>query len=236
MPRTWSQIRRHYLQLGLQGMVQFVEQIEGSSYVTGIWAWTSMHDLCVAQMPVTHPFHVGSYLRISPLFNGNIEFRYLDAYAKDRQWHRVVAEGDAFSRLERFFDQLHWFSRGSEREQHEARAVQAQREFWVRFARRINDALRASRDNDTRFLWVDDIVPPTTLPDAGPASAIATAFVSEDSGKSFVEYRASLSFSETATAAYHNHQWSRILPDPDAADWLTISRAERELKVSIGGE
>jgi hypothetical protein len=236
MARTWSEIKRHYLQLGLQGMVRLIEQIEASSYVTGVWAWTSMYDLCVAQMPVTDPLNVGSYLRISPLFNGNVEFRYLDTYAKDRQWHRVVAEREAFSRLERFFDQLNWFGRRPEREQSEARCAAAQREFWVRLARLINDALRASRDNETRFLWVDDILPPTTAPDSGPASAITTAFVSEDGGRSFIEYRASLSFSEPATAAYRNHEWSRILPKPDAAGWLTIGRAEKELKLSIGCE
>jgi hypothetical protein len=118
MPSTWSDLKSHYLHLGPQGqgMLRFVEQIEASSYVTGVWGWTSMHDLCVAQMPVTHPFHVGSHLRISPLFDGNIEFRYLDTYFKDRQWRRVVPEAEAFSRLERFFEQLNWFGRRTGRE------------------------------------------------------------------------------------------------------------------------
>jgi hypothetical protein len=111
MPKTWGDIRDHYLRLGLpgQGMARFIEQIESSSYVTGVWAWTSMHDLCVAQMPVTRPFDVTSYLRISPLFDGKVEFRYPDTAIKDRQWHRVVPEAEAFPRLERFFHQLHWF-------------------------------------------------------------------------------------------------------------------------------
>jgi hypothetical protein len=126
-------------------MLRFVEQIEASSYVTGIWAWTSAWDLCVAQMPVTDPFHVGSYLRISPLFDGNIEFRYLDTYLRDRQWQRVVPEAQAFSRLERFFDQLNWFARRPEGGQSEARDAAPPRKFWLRLSRLITDQLRASR-------------------------------------------------------------------------------------------
>jgi hypothetical protein len=214
-------------------MVRLVEQIEASSYVTGVWAWTSVHDLCVAQMPVTHPFHAGSYLRISPMFDGNIEFRYLDTYFKSRQWQRIVPEAEAFLRLERFFEQLNWFGRRSAGEEGEAHDAAAQRQFWLRLSRLVTDALRASRDNDTRFLWVDDITPPTAVLGDRPTSAITTAFVSEDGGRSFVEYRVSLSFSEAAGAAFRDGKWASILPKPDVADWLTIDRTEKELKVSI---
>jgi hypothetical protein len=106
-------------------------------------------------------------------------------------------------------------------------------EFWARLARLINAALRASRDNDIRFLWVDDIIPPTSALGAGPASAITTAFVSENGGASFVEYQVSLSFSEAAVAAYRNQECSSILPKSDAADWFAISREAKMLKISI---
>jgi hypothetical protein len=90
-------------------MVQLVQQIEASRYARGVWAWTSMTDLCLAQMPAIDP-HPGPYLRILPLPDGNIEFRYFDTYVKERQWHRVVKADEAFSKLEQFFDQLHWFA------------------------------------------------------------------------------------------------------------------------------
>jgi hypothetical protein len=89
-------------------MLRLVEQIEASRYARGIYAVTSMHDLCITQQP-SGGYLDGPYLRISPLFDGSIEFRYFDTHVRQRQWHRIVKENDAFARLERFFDQLHWF-------------------------------------------------------------------------------------------------------------------------------
>jgi hypothetical protein len=119
MVRSWSDLKRHYGNCAdswseLGAMIQLIEEIESSPYSQGIWAWTSMWDLCVAQMPVTHPLRAGPYLRISPLRDGNIDFRYVDTAIKDRQWHRVVPAAEAFRKLERFFHQLHWFGLISE--------------------------------------------------------------------------------------------------------------------------
>jgi hypothetical protein len=69
-----------------------------------------MHDLCIAQVPCTYPYN-GPYLRVSPRFDGTIEFRYIDTAIEERQWHRLVNEEDAFRRLELFMDQLHWVVR-----------------------------------------------------------------------------------------------------------------------------
>lgn len=93
MPKPWNEIAIFYRDLierGMQirGMLDLVEQIATSRYAT----WQ------------------GPYLRISPRFDGTIEFRYIDTQIVSRQWHRVVKEGEAFARLIGFFDQLHWFS------------------------------------------------------------------------------------------------------------------------------
>jgi len=115
MGRSWGEIKEFYEKLvtgGLpvQGMVQLVEHILTSHYAKGLFAWTSMHTLCVAKTPATMR-NPGAYLRISPLFNGNVDFRFIDTAIESRQWHRVVSEDEATARLERFFDQLHWFGR-----------------------------------------------------------------------------------------------------------------------------
>ncbi len=89
-------------------MLRLVEQIEASRYARGLYAWTSAVDLCIAQVPAPYD---GPYLHISVLHDGNIEFRYIDTAIEARQWHRVVAGEEAFSRLERFIEQLHWFAR-----------------------------------------------------------------------------------------------------------------------------
>lgn len=117
MARSWPEIKEFYEKLSngglpVQGMVRLVDHILTSQYAEGVFAWTSMQSLCVAKTPATMR-DTGPYLKISPLFNGNIDFRFIDTAIESRQWHRVVAEDQAFARLERFFDQLHWF--GSQR-------------------------------------------------------------------------------------------------------------------------
>jgi hypothetical protein len=112
MIRPWSEIRSFYEQLGapLQGMLRLVEQIEGSRYANGIHGETSVCDLCITQLP-NSAYPDGPYLRISPQADGLLEFRYVDTYVRNRQWSRRVKQDEGFSRLELFFDQLHWFPR-----------------------------------------------------------------------------------------------------------------------------
>jgi|SRR5215471_7723046 len=110
----WNQIRQHYSatadsSAALKAMLNLVDEITASPYADGLFAWTSMHDLCIAQTRVTYPYD-GPYLRISPRDNGRLEFRYLDTPSVDKQWHRTVDGDDAFRRLERFATRLHWFT------------------------------------------------------------------------------------------------------------------------------
>ena len=67
-----------------------------------------MFDLCITQTEVIYPYF-GPYLRVKPLFNGQIEFRYLDTTDESKQWHRTVASSEAIPRLRSFLSQLHWF-------------------------------------------------------------------------------------------------------------------------------
>ena len=90
-------------------MAQLVHEIESSRYKEGLFAWTSAFDLYIVQTPVTYPYD-GPYLKISPIRDGLLEFRYIDTPIEAKQWRRVVAGADGFARLERFLKQLHWFS------------------------------------------------------------------------------------------------------------------------------
>lgn len=112
MTRPWSEIKRHFQEPGnsTQGMFRLVEAIEASRYASKLYAWTSILDLCVVQVPCTYPYD-GPFLRISPQTGGTIEFRYIDTYVTSKQWHRIVNQDDAFRRLELFIDQLHWVGR-----------------------------------------------------------------------------------------------------------------------------
>ena len=115
--RPWDQISKHYQECkgrdkdtAVEAISLLVDKIISSRYVNGIDAWTSMLDLCIVQQEVWYPYD-GPYLRISPLSDGQLEFRYIDTYIAERQWSRTVPGLEAFERLEKFFDQLHWFSK-----------------------------------------------------------------------------------------------------------------------------
>jgi hypothetical protein len=108
----WNEISHRYREvvesgeINARGMLRLVEQIEASPYSQALYGWTSMLDLCIVQVPCTYPYN-GPYLRISPRGDGTMEFRYVDTNIESRQWHRIVKDGEAFQRLERFIDQLH---------------------------------------------------------------------------------------------------------------------------------
>ena len=68
-----------------------------------------MFDLCITQTAVSYPYD-GPYLRVKPLLNGMVEFRYLDTLVQDQQWQRTVAASETVARLRGFLAQLHWFA------------------------------------------------------------------------------------------------------------------------------
>ena len=115
MIQSWDDIRRYYTDLASRGpwlasMKELVGQIEISPTLSRLYAWTSMHDLHVVQTPVAHPYD-GPCLVISPKADGSVDFRYVDTVIASKQWHRVVPGHEAFFRLQRFTDELHWFGR-----------------------------------------------------------------------------------------------------------------------------
>jgi hypothetical protein len=112
-------------------------------------------------------------------------------------------------------------------------AVTEDSEFWLRLSRRINDALRASRDNNIRFLWLDGFVPGTVLSQLEQDAVLAKAFVSEDGGRSFAHYRVRVHLSRSALEAYRKGEWTSLFPDPGSTGWLTISRANKEIQVRL---
>ena len=112
MITSWDDIREFYEDLvknglKLEAMLKLIDNIKSSVYADSLYAWTSMHDLCIVQTPVTYPYD-GPYLRISPLFNGNVEFRYIDTHVKTKQWSRMFDENNLYAKLMSFTDQLHW--------------------------------------------------------------------------------------------------------------------------------
>src|SRR5215475_13218789 len=113
MIRSWDDIRDHYAgrpaaERSLQAMHKLVSLIASSRYKDGLFGWTSANDLCIVQTPASYPYN-GPYLRISPIADGQLEFRYIDTLLEDKQWRRIVDGADGFARLERFLEQLHWF-------------------------------------------------------------------------------------------------------------------------------
>jgi hypothetical protein len=109
--KTWSEVARFYEQLEVPSakpMLVLVSAIEASHHSDGLFPWTSMMDLCIAQTATEYP-NRGPYLRVSPISEVALELRHVDTWDERKQWHRTVPAEAALAELERFFDDLHWF-------------------------------------------------------------------------------------------------------------------------------
>lgn len=113
MTQPWPQIVARYEgykgdQRSIRALEMLARQISQSPLAEGLFAWTSMFDLCIVQTPVSYPYG-GPLLQVSPIGEDQIEFRYLDTLEKATQWHRTVGVDQALPRLIKFLDQLRWF-------------------------------------------------------------------------------------------------------------------------------
>jgi hypothetical protein len=113
--RPWDQIVARYEDYdgehrAIKAIGELAQRISETQLGKGLFAWTSMFDLCILQTPVSYP-NDGPFpwLRISPISEHQIEFRYLDTFEKTQQWHRIVDADQAWPRLIKFLDQLRWF-------------------------------------------------------------------------------------------------------------------------------
>jgi hypothetical protein len=114
MTRPWPAIIAHYQTYDLGGWrsIQALETIatfvNETPLAAGLFAWTSMHDLCIVHQEVRYPYN-GPRLRVSPVSENRLEFRYEDTGVESKQWHRIVDPEDGVPRLLLFLDQLRWF-------------------------------------------------------------------------------------------------------------------------------
>jgi hypothetical protein len=106
------------------------------------------------------------------------------------------------------------------------------RYFWGLLSRRINAVLAGCKDDNLRFLWVDDIIPQTDLPRSDDQSICAIAFVSEDSGRSFEKYRFTMALGTTAAEAFRRRELPALIPE-DSTDWLSVDRARKEIMIEL---
>lgn len=113
MTQPWHQVVARYEdykseQRSIRALGTLAWQISQSPLAEGLFAWTSMFDLCIVQTPVSYPYD-GPLIRISPIEKERIEFRYFDTRIEASQWHRTVDADQVFPRLIKFLDQLRWF-------------------------------------------------------------------------------------------------------------------------------
>ena len=93
----------------IRALASLARRISESPLAQGLFPSPHMlFDLDIIQREVNYPYD-GPLLRLSAISDDEIEFRYMDTYKKDRQWHRTVAAEQAWSRLITFLDQLGWF-------------------------------------------------------------------------------------------------------------------------------
>jgi hypothetical protein len=88
-------------------MSKLVNHIRMSPISKGVFLWTSMYDLCIAQLPATKPYD-SPYLRVSPQGVDKLKFEYIDSATSRDCWSRTVNATDAIARFDKFIVQLNW--------------------------------------------------------------------------------------------------------------------------------
>jgi hypothetical protein len=114
LTKAWEEIAATYQDYAgdrrsIQALAGLAKRINGSPLARGLFAWTSMFDLCIVQTEVNEYPYNGPLLRIAPASADQLEFTYEDTTDKKKQWRRTVDASDAFPRLLKFLDQLRWF-------------------------------------------------------------------------------------------------------------------------------
>jgi hypothetical protein len=113
MIRRWTDIAVDYEthasgRASLEALGSLARWVGEGPLVKGLFAWKSMHTLCLVQHEVSYPYD-GPHLTITPLAREKVEFRYVDTPDKAKQWQRIVDSHDVQRQLSKFLDQLRWF-------------------------------------------------------------------------------------------------------------------------------
>lgn len=110
--QTWDDIRQRYEGLPSDnkirtGMLNLVEHIARSAIGKSLYPWTNMFELRITQNGQS-PFKDAPHLRITPLKNSTLEFRYVDTYILSRQWSRNVELTQLPEHFDKFVRQIRW--------------------------------------------------------------------------------------------------------------------------------
>jgi hypothetical protein len=114
LENSWPSVVEHYLSYdgespAVHALGELAAHIANSAIAQGLFAWTSVYDLCIAQKPNSQPYAC-AYLRIGVLTNGQVEFRFFDNPLKGQQWTRIEPPDRVKERLYDFLRQLCWIS------------------------------------------------------------------------------------------------------------------------------
>jgi hypothetical protein len=114
--RPWREIAEFYRSLAdknsfFEPMARLNHQIAASNYASGLYAWTSMHTLCITQTP--EPDLDKEVLRIHrDVRDGNLVLDFQETGSrlpKYQHWIRRFSPDEGFSRFELFLGLKKWF-------------------------------------------------------------------------------------------------------------------------------
>jgi hypothetical protein len=109
---TWGVLEAHWARAAAKGpafaaMLRLVQDLQRSRLTAGLHAWIAQEELCLGQQPAALARDL-PHLRIAPLPDGRLAFRYVDTTPLNRQWQVIVDGEVAFERLVLFLERLHW--------------------------------------------------------------------------------------------------------------------------------
>ena len=103
-----------------------------------------------------------------------------------------------------------------------------ERDFWTTLEFRVSREIQRPRDNRLRFLFCDGFIPDDVQP--SDDAIVGRAFISEDDGRSFPDYRFRLWLSASVRGS-SGVNWDALLPPESSHDWLTIDRDQKYIEM-----
>jgi len=98
LTKAWEEIAATYQDYAgdrrsIQALAGLAERINGSPLARGLFAWTSMFDLCIVQTEVSEYPYNGPLLRIAPASADQLEFTYEDTMVRPRGRYGAALSG-----------------------------------------------------------------------------------------------------------------------------------------------
>ncbi len=106
-------------------------------------------------------------------------------------------------------------------------------DYWLLLEYRLSREFPRLGMNELRFLWCDRLRADHVSSDGGSDWISGTALISEDDGRSFVDYRFRLRLGRSPVQR-SGINWEAMLPGEETSGWLSVDGGQKMIEMLLG--